>query len=170
MAILVTLRLEPDFLEHFLGVGHDGTREVGIRAGENRVQRLDQDNLAAERGIDGAEFHADVTAADDEQVFGNVLDFQRLGGSHHARIAEVKRLGHRGHGTDRQNRLLIFDELLAALGLDAQFVRAFKITAPGDDLHAAHFGERRHAAAQLGEDGFFPRRAVSPHPPSVRRT
>ena len=114
--------LEADFLEHFPGIGHDGPRQVGIRAGQNRVQRLDQNNLAAERGIDGAEFHADVTAADDEQVFRNVLNLERLGGSHHARVAEVKRLRHRRNGTDRQNRLLVFDELLARLRLDAQFV------------------------------------------------
>ena len=58
-------------------------------------------------------------------------------------------LGIAGKRADRENRLFVFDELLPLLGLDAQFVRAFKITAPGDDLHAAHFRERRHAAAQV---------------------
>jgi hypothetical protein len=47
--------------------------------------------------------------------------------------------------------------LLPLLRLDAQFLRAFKITAPLDDLHAAHFRERRHAAAKLVQNGFLPR-------------
>ena len=43
-------RFEPDFLERFFGIGHDRPREVGIRAGQNAVQRLDHRDLAAERG------------------------------------------------------------------------------------------------------------------------
>ena len=107
-------------LNDLLRVRHDGPREVGVGAGENAVERLDQRDLAAERGINGAQFHADVTAADDEQIFRNVLDFERLGGGHHARIAEVKRLGHGRERTDRENGLVVFDELLALLRLDAQ--------------------------------------------------
>ena len=83
-------------------------------------------DLAAERGINGAQFHADVTAADDEQVFGNVLDFERAGGGHHARVAEVKRLGHGRKRTDGENRLVVFDELLPLLRLDAQLVASLQ--------------------------------------------
>ena len=96
------LRLEPDFLERLLRIRHDGPREIGIGAGQNAVERLDQHDLAAERGIDGAQFHADVTAADDEQIFRDVLDFERLGGGHDARIAEVEHLGHRRAGSRRR--------------------------------------------------------------------
>ena len=74
--------------------------------------------LAIIRAIERKE----IKGANDEQVFRNILDFQRLGRGHHARIAEVKGLGHRGQGTDRQNRLLKFNELLAFVGLHAQVV------------------------------------------------
>ena len=159
VAIFVDLRLEPDFLERLFRVRHDGPREIGVGAGENVVERLDQRDFAAERGIDGAQFHADVAAADDQQVFRNVLDFERLGGGHHARVAEVKRLGHGRERADGENRLVVFDELLPLLRLDAQFLRAFKITAPLNHLHVAHLGQRGHAAAELFHNGFLPRRA-----------
>ena len=114
------MRLEPDFLEHPLCVRHDGPREVGVGAGEHIVERLDDRDFAAQRGIDGAEFHADVTAADHQQIFRNVLDFERLRRSHDERIAEVEHLGHRRDRTDGQNRLVILDQLLPLFRLDAQ--------------------------------------------------
>ena len=134
-----------------------GRARSGSAPGENRVQRLDQHDLAAERGVDRAQFHADVTAADDQQVFRNVLDLQRLARGHDARIAEIKRLRHRGFGADGDDRLLVVDELLALLRLDAQGLGILEITAPVNDLHAAHFGQLRNAAGKSVENGIFPR-------------
>ena len=122
------LGLEPDFLERLLRIRHHGPRQVGVGPGQNAVQRLDDRDLAAERGINGAQFHADVAAADDEQVLRDILDLQRLGGGHDARIAEVKRLGHGGQRTDGQNGRVVIDELLPLLGLDAQRLRAFEVS------------------------------------------
>ncbi len=47
--------------------------------------------------------------------------------------------------------------MLAVLGFDAQFLRAFKIRAALDDGHVAHFCQRRDAVAQFVEHGFLPR-------------
>ena len=71
-------------------------------------------------------------------------------------IAQIKRLRHGRAGTDGENRLVVFDELLAVLGLHAQFLRAFKIRAAFDDGHVAHLGERGDAVAKLVNDGFLP--------------
>ena len=40
--------------------------------------------------------------------------------------------------------------------LDAQSLRAFKITAPVNHLHAALFGEHGDAAGKFFNDGIFP--------------
>ena len=154
---LADLGLEADLLEGLLGVGHDGPGEIGVRAGQNAVQRLDKHDLAAERGIDGPQLHADVAAADDQQVLRDVLHFQGLGRSHHARIAQVERLGHGGFGADGDDGVVVIDELLALLGLDAQGLRIFEITASMHDLHAAHLGQLRDAAGKPGQNGFLPR-------------
>ena len=151
------LRLETDFLEHLPRVGHDGPREVRVGAGEHIVERLDDRDFAAERGIDGAEFHADVAAAHNQQIFRNIGDFERLGRSHDERIAEVEHLGHRRDRADGENCLVILDELLPLLRLDAQGLRTFKITASLNHLHAAHFGKRGDTAAEFFQNGFLPR-------------
>ena len=39
---------------------------------------------------------------------------------------------------------------------DAQGLRVLEIAPPGQDLHAALFGQERHAAGQLFDDGIFP--------------
>ena len=41
--------------------------------------------------------------------------------------------------------------------LDAQRLRAFKVSAALNDLHPAHFGELRDATAEFGENAFLPR-------------
>src|SRR5438132_9234311 len=43
-------------LEGFFGVGNDGPGQVRIRASEDGVEGLNQNYLAAERGVHGAEF------------------------------------------------------------------------------------------------------------------
>ena len=154
---LADFGFQPDFFESFFRVIHHRPGEVGIGAGKNGIERFDEHDFAAERGVNGAQFHADVTAADDEQILGNVFDFQRFARSHDARIAEIKRFRHRGFGADGNDRLFEIDELLALLGFNAKRVRIFEITAAVHDLHAAHFGELRDAAGQFGQDGFFPR-------------
>ena len=114
-----------------------GPGEVGVRAGQDGVQGLDQHDLAAEGGIDGAQFHADVAAADDEQVLGHVLHFERLAGGHDARVAQVERLGHGRLRADGDDGLVVVDELLALLGLHAQGLRILEVAASVHDLDAA---------------------------------
>ena len=102
---------------------------------------FDDDDFAAEVGIDAAQFHADVAAADDEQVLRDFLDFQGFGGGHDAGIAEVEGLGQGGVGADGNDGFFKIDELLAVRGFDAQGLRAFKIAAAGQDPDAALFGQ-----------------------------
>ena len=87
---------------------------------------------------------------------GNLLDFQRLGGGHDAGVAQIKSLGQGGLGTDRDNGLVKCNDLLALGGFDAQGLRAFEIAAPGQDLHAALFGQETDPAGKFVHDGVFP--------------
>ena len=151
------LRLHADLGEILLRVSHHGPGEVGVGPEENVIQRLDDGDFAAECGIDGAEFHADVAAADDEQRLGNLLHLQCLGGGHDARVAEVKGLRQRGLGADGDDGVVVGDELLASVGLDAQGVGTLEVAAPVDDRDAALRRELRDAAGELRDDGVLPR-------------
>jgi hypothetical protein len=66
-------------------------------------------------------------------------------------------LGIAGQGTDRENRLSYSMNCCPCSVSTRNLLRAFKITAALDDLHAAHLRQRRHAAAKLFQDGFLPR-------------
>ena len=151
------LGFEAQFAETGLRVFQHRPHQVGVRAAQNGVQRLDHHDFAAEAGIDAAQFHADVAAAHDQQILRHFLHFQRLGGGHDARIAQVQRLGQRGVGADGHDGLFKIDELLAFGRLDAQRLRVFKIAAPGQDLDAALLGQERYAAGEFFDDGIFPR-------------
>ena len=71
-------------------------------------------------------------------------------------IAQIKSLGQRRLGTDRDNGLVKCNELLAFGGLDAQGLRAFEIAASRQHLHAALFGQEADPAGKFVHDGVFP--------------
>ena len=154
---LQDLRLHAHLGEILLRVSHHRPREVGVGAEENAVERLDDGDFAAERGVNRAQLHADVAAADDEQLLGNLLNLQRLGGGHYTRVAEVESLRQRGLGADGDDGVLVADELLPGLGLDAQGVGTLEVAASVDDGDAALRCELGDAAGELGDDGVLPR-------------
>ena len=88
------LGFQPHFLERLLSVSHHGTDQVGVDAEQDGIQGFDNDHLAAERGIDGAQLHANVAAAHDQKVGGNLFHFERLARGHDAWVAEIKRFRH----------------------------------------------------------------------------
>ena len=92
---LCHLGLEANLFEILLCQLRHWTNEVRVSAGENRIHRLDHDHLAAQPRVNGAEFHADVATANDEQALGNFVHIERLGRGHDARIPQVERLRHR---------------------------------------------------------------------------
>ena len=77
--------VEADLLEGFLRDATDRTHQIGIDAGENRGQRFEHDDVAAEGGIDGAELHADIAAADHSRSCG-------ISGSSSASVEVMMRL------------------------------------------------------------------------------
>ena len=68
--------VEANFFEGFLRRPQHGPRQVGVDPGKNRRQRFQHHDLTAQRSVDRAKFHADVTAADYEQTFRDVWEFQ----------------------------------------------------------------------------------------------
>jgi len=112
--------LEADFLEQLLRVGDDRPRQVRVRSRQNRVQRFHQHDLAAERGIDGAQLHPNVAATNDQQLLRDFFNFQRLGGGHDPGVAKVESLGHGGYRPNRHNGMLVIDELLSFGGFNPE--------------------------------------------------
>ncbi len=66
------------------------TDQVAIGAGQEAVGQFDDGHLRAQFGVDGSHFQADVTAADNQQRFGNVGQLKRAGGIHHARSGQIE--------------------------------------------------------------------------------
>ena len=60
--------VDADFFEGLLRGAHHRAGEVGIDAGENRRQGFQHHDVAAEGSVDRAELHADIAAADHQQV------------------------------------------------------------------------------------------------------
>ena len=145
-AHLAHLGPEADLLEGLLGIGHDRARQVRVGPGQDAVESLDQHHFASKGGIDGPQFHADIAAADHQQVFGDILQFESLGGGHHPRIAQVEIPGHRRLGTDRNDGVVVFDELLPLVCLHAQGARVFKVAPALHHLHAAHLRQLPYPA------------------------
>ena len=56
----------------------EDAHEVALDTAEDFRQRFDDRDLCAKFGVDRPEFKADVSAADDEQGFGNVAQLQRV--------------------------------------------------------------------------------------------
>ncbi len=71
-------------------------------------------------------------------------------------LPRSKSRGRAGLGADGDDGVVVLDELLALLGLDAQGARVLEVAASVHDLNAAHLGQLRHAARQPGQNGFLP--------------
>ena len=120
---LQNLRLQAHLLEGLLGVGRHRSDEVRVGSSQNRFHGLDDGDFGTHRRIHGTEFHADVAATDDQQFFGDVGDFECLGGGHHPGITQIERLREGRAGTGCDDGLVEGDVLLTFGGFHAQLVR-----------------------------------------------
>ena len=147
---------EPQLLELPFGIAQHRGHQIRFRAAQDGISCLDHHHLAAQGGIDRAHLHADVPAAYDQKILGNVLQLQGAVRRHDARIAQVERLGHGRLGAHRHNGLLEGDELLAFGGLHAQGLRILEMAAAMHHLDVAALGQAGNALAQFLEDGILP--------------
>ena len=116
------------------------------------VELLDQLMPGAERLVDAGHFQADDAAADDEQLLRHVLQQQRVGRIHHARVfprepRQLYRLRSR-----RDDRLLEMDELVAVGCFDFDLVRRNELAGTLHDGDLALLGHAGEAAGELCDD------------------
>ena len=137
VAIFNTLVLRRISLKAFCAARITGRARSASTPARIDGKRFEHDDVAAQSGVDRAELHADVAAADDQQVFRDLGNLQRFGRGHDARIAEVESVGHGGLGADGDDRLFIADKLLSLGGFDPQRLRVFEMAAAMDDLDVA---------------------------------
>src|SRR5436190_17941209 len=148
--------LHAHFFEMLLRVFQDRANEVNVSCGENGIESFDDCDFAAESGVNSSEFHADVTAADNQEVFRDVFNFESFGRSHHARVTEIKKPGQRWFRSHSDNRFFKLDELLSFGSFHSQGFGIFKNAAAGHDLDFAHTGEIFDSAAELFQNAVFP--------------
>ncbi len=82
--------VEQDGGENLFHAFVQGKDQVAVGSGQEAGQHFDHRNFRSQRGIDGAEFEADVSAADYEQGAGDVGQIEGGGGIHHARGVELE--------------------------------------------------------------------------------
>ncbi len=147
---------EAHFLERLPRIGHDGPRQVRIRARQDTVQRLNENDLAAKGGIDRSQLHADVATPDHQQVLRDVLQLECLRGGHHTRVTQVEITRQGRLGSDCYDRVIVLDKSLALLGLHAQRARIFEVATSLNDLHATQLRQLHNPTGQSGQDRLFP--------------
>ena len=119
--------VEQDSLEQLFQSLVQRKHEIAIRAGEQAREHFNDRDARAQRGVDGAEFEADVSAADDQQSAGNIFEIQGAGGIHHARRVELQRGNNRRARTGRDDDAIESERFCRAVGFrDAQGGGVFK--------------------------------------------
>jgi hypothetical protein len=136
--VLVALRDDPVQRPH----------EVRVGAGHELVEELHDGDARAQRGVDRRHLQADDAAPDHEQAPGNVLELERGGGVHDARIVrKVRDL--EGPGARGDDRVLECDRRGALTALGAQEVRSFEAPYAFHHPHLAALREPRQATREL---------------------
>ena len=83
-------RARVDRLELLLELFVQRADEVAIDARQQAVGHLEDRNAAAQCGVDGPHFQADVAAADHQQRLGHVNQIERRGGIHDPRRGQIE--------------------------------------------------------------------------------
>ena len=154
--ICVTLVLKRISRKDFCAERQHRANQVRVRASQEALHGLDNHDFAAEVGINGTEFHADVATADHQQILRNFFHLQRFGRGHNARVSQVEQLGQGRFGTDRNDAFLKGHEALPFGSLHAQNLRTFKVAAAVEDLDSPLFGEETDPGGEFGHDGILP--------------
>ena len=126
--------------------------QVRIRARHQLIQQLDHGNCAAKRVVDAGHLQADDAATDDEQFFWHVLQYERIGRIHHARIVPGEAWQLHRLRSGRDDALFEAHELLAVLAVDFDFIRRNELTHALRDGNFALLAHAGQAAGQLGHD------------------
>src|SRR5262249_41869007 len=151
------LGLEDDLDAHLLQLLRDDADALGVDAGQDRRQRLDDGDLAAELGIDRAELEADVAAADDHHALGQTREGQRAGRIDDALLVERE-------ARDLDRRRAGGDDYALRLDPHRGAVVLLHLERVGPDEAGGALHERRlvgleelpDAAGELPDDGLLP--------------
>jgi len=82
--------VEQDSIEQLFEALVQRENEIAVGAGKQAGEHFDDRDARAQRGVNRAEFKADVPAADDQQATGNIIEIESAGGIHHARSIELQ--------------------------------------------------------------------------------
>ena len=127
--------------------------QVAIGAGQQAAGHLDDGDLAAERGVDGAQLEADVAAADDEQRLRDVGQIERAGGIHQPRAVDRQAGNLRRHRAGGDDAVLEGERLLRAVDLlDVERVRVAERGHALDVLDLAQVADLAGAGGELADD------------------
>jgi hypothetical protein len=133
-----------------------GPDEVAVGARQQPVGQLDDRHAAAQGGVDGAHFQADIAAADHQQRFGHVGQLQRGSGIHYPRRGQVETNGPHRPGTAGQDAMLEADTIIGQGrpidGREAQCLRVFKRRPCADHLHFALAADLCQPGGERGDN------------------
>ena len=131
--------------------------EIAVGAGQQAGQHFHDGDASAERGIDRAEFEADVSAANNQQAPGDVFEIERAGGIHQARRIEFEGRNNSRARTGGDNDAIEGQRFFRVVRFcDAQGCRIFKGGPALNVFHFALLGEYAEAAGEFLYNTFFP--------------
>ena len=128
--------------------------QVAVGAGQQAGRHLDHRHLGAERGVDRAQFEADVAAADDEQRLRDRPAGRARRSSRAARGLSIDRPGNLRRDTSRwraRGSRLVTSCVPVAVTTDSE-VGPVSVAAPLDVGDLAQLGDLAGAAGELLDD------------------
>ena len=152
-------RARVDRLELLLESFVQRADEVAIDAGQQAVGHLDHGDAAAQRGVHGAHFQANVAAANHQQRLRRVDQLQGRGGIHDPRSRQIEGGNPRRPRTRRDDAMLeanaVVGQGLSVDGRQSQRLRVLEGGLGADDLHLSLAADLLQTGGERGDDLFF---------------
>lgn len=143
------LGIQENLVEQFVEPFLERSHQIGIGAGQQAARQFDDGYLTAESCVNIAHFQADITAAHDKQLLGNLFELESPSRIHYARAFEREHRRAGRAGTGCQDAVL--ETLLRAV-VELDGVRVSKGRPGIDILDVARFAHGEHVIGEGADD------------------
>src|SRR6185436_9830046 len=135
------------FLEHL--------HEIAIRTGEQSRRHLDDGDLAAEGGVDGAELETDVAAANHQQRLRHIRQLETRRRVHHPRAVEREGGDLRRMRAGGEYQMLELELGVTRGASDLERLRTGDRGAALNELHLPQLGDAADAGGEFIDDALL---------------
>lgn len=146
--------VDTELLATFVEQGVD----LGFEAAAKKlIEHLDNGDIGAELAVRGAEFKADVSAPNHDELFGDLFEVKGFAAADHKLSVARQKGEFDGGGSRGKDSLLKVDHRRAAIQHDLDLVGSDKAGCTLHDAHTIHFLHGGDAACKAFDNAVFPR-------------